>query len=563
MKTVRLTMAQAMARYLAAQSIDVPGGPKPLFAGCWSARLGGGLESLVDALADMPMRHALRGQAMAFASAGFAKASLRRRVAICLDPSGGDAGHLVAGATAAHVNRLPVLLLVADGSVPRASRPDMVSLESFEDGAVGPANCLRPVSRYFDRVARPERLFEALAHAVRVFTDASACGPVTLALCPDALTESHDYPERFFEPVRHRIRRPQPDIRELSAAARILERARKPLIIAGGGVRYSEAGTVLAEFAERHGIPLCETRAGKGVVAWDNPLNLGAITRDSATAVNPLAAEADLVLAIGTRLRDFSIGADGMFPNPNLHLINLNIAAHDTAKHRGLGIVADAWVGIEALDHTIANYQAPYEWREKAGLEIQSWLHAADRSLAADNALRPTIAQVVGAITRSAGEAATVVAAGQELAVELNRHGRASSVYEYHLGHADLNDGTEIAAGLGVKLARPECEVVIVTSAAGYLTGSTEIVSALELGARLTVIILDDGAFDRETSSRIDYVAHAASLGAVSESVTGIAQLESALARASGDKRTTVLVIETVAGTTGTPDDGDAGQHGE
>lgn len=562
MKTVRLTMARALARYLVAQSIDAPGGPKPLFAGCWIARRGNGLEPLVEAFTDMPMHHAIRAQAIAFAATGFAKASLRRRVMICLDPSGGDAGHLVAAATAAHVNRLPVLMLVVDGSVPRASGPDTVSLERFEDGAVAPVESLRAVSRYFDRVARPEQLFGALDRAIRVFTDASACGPVTLALSPDALTETHDYSERFFEPVRHRIRRPQPDIRELSAAARILERAQKPLIVAGGGVRYSEAGTVLAEFAERHGIPLCETRAGKGVVPWDNPLNMGAITRNGATAVNRLAAEADLVLAIGTRLRDFSVGDDGVFANPDLRLINLNIASHDTAKHRGLGIVADAWVGIEALDHTIANYQAPYKWREKAGIEIQEWLHAADRSLAADNALRPTIAQVVGAITRSAGKAATIVAAKQELAGELNRYGRASGVNGYHLGHADLNEGAEIAAGLGVKLARPERAVVIVTSAAGYLTGSAEIVAALQLRIGLTVIILNDGTSDGETSSGIDFAAHAASLGATSKNVIGIAQLESALARACVDEGTTVLVIETET-EAGTPDDGDTGHLGE
>lgn len=565
MKTVRLTMAQALARYFAVQSIDAPGGPKPLLAGCWTTCQHGTGSPLVEAFresGDMPsLFQASDGQSIGFAAMGFTKASARRRVMACIDPTGAGGGHFVPAATLAHVNRLPMLFLVEDDPGSGASAPDALSLESFEDGTVCPSDCLRPVSRYFERIARPEQILEALPRALRVFTDASASGPVTLVLCRDARAETHDYPESFLEPVRHRIRRPQPDIRELSAAARVLERARKPLIIAGGGVRYSEAGRVLAEFSERHGIPIVETLAGKGVVPWDNPLNLGTLAWSGAGAGTEsaiaLAAEADLVLAIGTRLRDFSVGAGGMFANPDLRLIILNIASHDTAKHRGLAIVADAWVGIEALDHTIANYQSPYEWRERAGVEIQSWRYATDRALAAENALRPSIAQVIGAVARSTGEEATVVATRHELASALNRFGRASSVDAFHLARGGSHAGGEIANGLGVKMATLERDVLVVTNAADYLTGSGAIVTALAMKVKLTIIVLDDGA-DRskrstsdtlvvaeEACSGVDFVAHAASLGAMSTQVTGVAELETALARAAVSAETTVLVIET------------------
>lgn len=551
MKTLRLTLAQAVARFLAAQAIDTPSGPKPLFAGCWVPPgrggalsealrdLGEGPGSGAGASRDLPVHRVLNEAAMADVAAGFAKASLRRRVMTCVTSAPSGAGALVPAATRAHSSRLPVLLLCVESAE---------GLEDFQDGTASTSDCLRPVSRYFDRISRPDRILDALARAVRIFTDASACGPVTLALREDVLEREHEFPENLLVPVRHRLRRPQPDIRELSAAARVLERARRPLIVAGGGVRYSEAGGVLAEFAERHGIPITETRAGKGVVRWDNPLSLGAIGPTGAGAATALAAEADLVLAVGTRLAGFSIGPEGLFANPDLRLIHLNITPHDAAKHRGLAIVADAWVGIEALDHTIANYQAPYEWRERAGIQAGDRHLAADRELAADNALRPTIAQVIGAISRRAPVAATLVPATDDLADILNRFGRAASMDDYHLGRGYAPGAGGIAAGIGLKLALPDREVFVLSTGADYLSASSEIVSALDLDAKLTIVVLDDGALaspGQGTSRAIDFAAHATSLGASAARATGIAELEHALTRALDHDRTSIVVIET------------------
>jgi 3D-(3,5/4)-trihydroxycyclohexane-1,2-dione acylhydrolase (decyclizing) len=571
MKTVRLTMAQALVRYLTAQSIDTPAGPKPLFAGCWAIFGHGNVAGMGDALQEagdaLPTWRGHNEQAMALAAVAFAKATLRRQVMVCAASIGPGATNLVTAAATAHVNRLPVLLLPADVFASRRPDPVLQQIEDFGDGTVSANDCLRPVSRYFDRITRPEQIIQALPRAVRIFTDAGACGPVTLALCQDVQAEAYDYPESFFEPVRHRIRRPQPDIRELSASARVLERARRPLIIVGGGVRYSEAGTVLAEFAERHAIPLAETQAGKGAVRWDHPLNLGALGVSGGSAANALAREADVVLAVGTRLQDFTTGSRALFANPDCCLINLNIAPYDAAKHGGLGIVADAWVGIEALDHTIANYQAPYEWRERAGAEIQAWNAMADRALAADNALRPTDAQVIGAVMRAAGDGGTVVAAAGGLPGELHKLWRAgdSDSYQVEFGYSCM--GYEIAGGLGVKMARPDREVFVMVGDGSYLMMNSEIATAVAMDKKLIVTVLDNGGFGcierlqagtggasfnnlrlesvGNTRSAIDLAAHAASLGAASERVTGIAELEAALARAKQSDRTTVLVIET------------------
>lgn len=571
MTTVRMTMAQALVRYLIAQSIDTPTGAKPLFAGCWAIFGHGNVTGLGEALYGardiLPTYRAHNEQAMALAATAFAKASLRRQVMACTTSIGPGATNMVTAAAVAHVNRLPLLLLPGEVFASRRPDPVLQQIEDFGDGTVSANDCFRPVSRYFDRITRPEQIIQALPRAVRIFTDAGACGPVTLALCQDVQTEAYDFPRSFFEAKRHRIRRPQPDIRELSAAARVLERSRKPLIIAGGGVQYSDAGTVLAEFAERRGIPMAETQAGKGAIAWDNPLNLGGIGVTGTSAANALAAEADVVLAIGTRLQDFTTGSRALFANLECQLINLNISPYDAGKHAGLGIVADAWVGIEALDHTIAHYQAPYQWRERASTAIHTWNQIADRALAADNALQPSDAQVIGAVARAAEDKGTVVCAAGGLPGELHKLWRASNTNAYHLEYGYSCMGYEIAGGLGVKMALPDHEVFVMVGDGSYLMMNSEIATSVALGHKLIVTVLDNGGFGCIRRLQIstggapfnnlfedipdiapvsvDFVAHAASLGAISEHVTGIAQLEKALVRARRNDRTTVLVIET------------------
>ncbi|MBU6498416.1 MAG: 3D-(3,5/4)-trihydroxycyclohexane-1,2-dione acylhydrolase (decyclizing), partial [Rhodospirillales bacterium] len=353
MTTIRLTTSQALVRALAAQRTDIDGAQYPLFAGVWAifghgnvAGLGAALHEMRDVL---PTWRAHNEQGMAHAAIAYAKAIKRRRMMACTTSIGPGATNMVTAAALAHVNRLPVLFLPGDVFAGRQPDPVLQQVESFSDATVSANDCFRPVSRYFDRLTRPGQLLAALPQALSVLTDPAACGPVTLALCQDVQAEAFDWPESFFAPRLWQPRRPRPDRRELADAARHLRAAQAPLIIAGGGVHHADAGAVLAEFATRHGIPLAETQAGKGVLAHDHPLNLGAIGVTGTAAANAAAERADLILAVGTRLADFTTGSWALFANPARRLVTLNVQPFDAAKHLSLPLVADAREGLAEL----------------------------------------------------------------------------------------------------------------------------------------------------------------------------------------------------------------------
>ena len=337
MSTIRLTMAQALVRFLAAQTTEIDGKTLPLFAGMWAifghgnvAGMGEALHAVQDRL---PTFRAHNEQAMAHAATAFAKASRRRRMMACTSSIGPGATNMITAAAVAHVNRLPLLLLPGDVFANRRPDPVLQQIEDFGDGTVSANDCFRPVSRYFDRIARPEQLIPALARTMQVLTDPAECGPVTLALCQDAQTEAYDYPESFFAERVWMPRRQRPDERELAEAVALLRNAKKPFIIAGGGVLFSEAESELAEFAAKHGIPVGETQAGKSSLAHDHPQNLGAIGVTGTGAANALAEEADVVLAIGTRLQDFTTGSWALFKQANRRIVGLNVQGFDAMKH--------------------------------------------------------------------------------------------------------------------------------------------------------------------------------------------------------------------------------------
>ncbi len=349
MSTIRLTMAQALARALAAQMTEVDGKTLPLFAGVFAIFGHGNVAGLGEALHGvrdrLPTFRAHNEQAMAHAAIAFAKASRRRRMMACTTSIGPGATNMVTAAAVAHVNRLPVLLLPGDVYASRRPDPVLQQIEDFGDGTVSANDCFRPVSRYFDRIMRPEQLMPALERALQVLTDPADCGPVTLALCQDAQAEAFDYPERLFAPRLWRRRRPEPDARELAEAAAALRRARKPLVIAGGGVLYAEAESALADFAARRALPCAETQAGKSSLPDGHPMNMGAIGVTGTAAANALAREADLVLAVGTRLQDFTTGSWALFQNPEVRFVGLNAAAFDAGKRGALPLVCDALAG--------------------------------------------------------------------------------------------------------------------------------------------------------------------------------------------------------------------------
>ncbi|MBV8492427.1 MAG: 3D-(3,5/4)-trihydroxycyclohexane-1,2-dione acylhydrolase (decyclizing), partial [Alphaproteobacteria bacterium] len=482
MTTLRLTMAQALVRYLAAQTSETGGNQVPLFAGVFAIFGHGNVAGLGEALhaarETLPTLRAHNEQAMAIAAVAFAKASRRRRMMACTSSIGPGATNMVTAAAVAHANRLPVLLLPGDTFASRRPDPVLQQIEAFGDPTISVNDCLRPVSRWWDRITRPEQILDSLPQAMRVLTDPADCGPVTLALPQDVQTEAHDYPEEFFAPHCWHIRRPPPDGAELAAAAAVLKSAQTPLIVAGGGVHYALACEPLAEFAARHGVPVAETQAGKGALAWDHASNAGAIGVTGGSAANTLAAEADAVLAIGTRLSDFTTASRSLFRNPALRLIQLNAAAFDAAKHGALPLVADAAAGLAALDQALAGWRAPAGWTSRARGLAGEWQTAVDQATAPSNARLPSDAQVLGAVNRAAAADDIVVCAAGGLPGELHKLWRCREPGTYHLEYGYSCMGYEIAGGLGAKLAQPEREVWVLVGDGSYLMMNSEIATS-------------------------------------------------------------------------------------
>ncbi len=569
--TVRLTMAQALTRFLAAQMTVIDGEKLPIFGGVWAIFGHGNVAGIGEALYqhrdDLPTFRAHNEQAMTHAAIGYAKAHFRRRFMAATTSIGPGAVNMVTAAALAHVNRLPVLLLPGDVFANRLPDPVLQQAEDFSDGTVSVNDCFRPVSRYFDRITRPEQIIPALARTMQVLTDPAECGPVTLSLCQDVQAEAYDYPERFFEERVWQVRRPRPDRTELNEAVAALKAARKPLVIAGGGVLYSGASAELARFVDATGIPVCETQGGKSSLPDSHPLNMAAVGVTGTTAANRLAEEADVVLAIGTRLQDFTTGSWALFQNEAKTIIGLNAQPFDAGKHRALPLVADAAEGLAELAAGLKGWKAPASWTENATEGKNEWQAAAAKVTAATNAAYPSDAQVIGAVQRALGSGVTVLHAAGGLPGELHKLWQAGAPGSYHAEYGFSTMGYEIAGALGAKMAKPEQEVVVMLGDGSYLMLNSEIATSVMLGLKLTIVLLDNrgyGCINRlqmatgganfnnllkdarhETLPDIDFAAHAASLGAISQKVSSIADLENALEKAKTNSRTTVVVIDT------------------
>jgi 3D-(3,5/4)-trihydroxycyclohexane-1,2-dione acylhydrolase (decyclizing) len=569
MTVVRLTAAQATVRFLAAQVTVVDGVTLPYFAAAWAIFGHGNVAGLGEALhaarERLPTLRAHNEQGMAHAAIAFAKQLRRRRAMICTSSIGPGATNMVTAAALAHVNRLPVLFLPGDVFAGRAPDPVLQQIEDFGDATVSANDVFRPVSRLFDRIVRPEQLLDALPRAMTVLTDPAACGPVTLALCQDVQAEAFDFPERFFAEREWRQRRVRPDIGEVEALAAMIGQARAPLLICGGGVRYSGAEDALARFCADRAMPFAETQAGKGAIPWDHPMNLGAIGVTGTEPANAAAREADLIVGVGTRLQDFTTGSRALFPNARL--AQVNVAAFDANKHGALAVIGDARSVLDELsEHVPSNAPDPRGaaiTREKA-----QWVEVNERLTLppADGAL-PTDAQVIGAVWRAAREDAVIVCAAGGLPGELHKLWRTRASGGYHVEYGYSCMGYEIAGGLGVKMAEPSRDVHVVVGDGSYLMMNSELATSVMLGHKLIVTLLDNrgyGCIDRlqrstgaasfnnlfDTAERaravsVDFVLHARSLGAIAEKVSSIAELEDALGRARASDRSHVVVIET------------------
>ncbi len=563
MTTVRLTAAQACVRYLAAQHVDIDGEDLPYFAGVWAIFGHGNVAGLGEALAGaqnvLPTFRSHNEQAMAHAAIAYAKQMRRRRAMACTTSIGPGATNLVTAAALAHVNRLPVLFLPGDVYASRRPDPVLQQVENFADGTVSANDCFRPVSRYFDRITRPEQLLDALPRALATMLDPLSCGPATLAFCQDVQAEAFDYPETFFEKCSWTIRQTSPDDREISRLVEAIKASSAPLIIAGGGVHYSGATEDLADFATRFGIPVAETQAGKGALPWDHPRSLGSIGVTGTSAANAAAAEADLVIGIGTRLQDFTTGSWALF-NPDARIAQINVAPHDAHKRGAIAVVGDAKLTLDAASRQLGDWRVADVDRHAAA--VAEWNRDWDDATAATDAALPSDAQVIGAVWRSMPEDAIVVGAAGGLPGELHKLWRSRTSDGYHLEYGYSCMGYEIAGALGVKLAAPEREVVVMVGDGSYLMLNSEIATSVMLGKKLIVLLLDNrgfGCINRlqqatvgerfnnllSSVPQIDFAAHAQSLGAISEKAGNIGELEAALARALDANRTSVIVIET------------------
>jgi 3D-(3,5/4)-trihydroxycyclohexane-1,2-dione acylhydrolase (decyclizing) len=571
MKTVRLTMAQALVRYLAALRLD---DGEQLFAGVFAifghGNVAGIGEALHAARESLPTFRAHNEQAMAHTAIAYAKAKMRRRMMACTTSIGPGATNLITAAATAHVNRLPVLFLPGDVFVSREPDPVLQQIEDFHDATVSANDCFRPVSRYFDRIVHPAQLLSSLPRAIRVLTDPALCGPVTLALPQDVQTMAHDYPADFFNPPPIRFAAFPPAQEELHVAVATLRPAKRPLIVAGGGVLYGNAVDALRAFAEAHGVPVAETQAGKGALPWDHPLQLGPIGVTGSSAANALARDADVVLAIGTRLQDFTTGSHTLFANATR--IGLNVNALDASKWHSLPLRADARAGLIALDKALPGWTVDAAWQKRARDEAQRWRDDVLRVTGVRDVKSPYEGDVIGAIQRSTADSPrtdVVVCAAGSLPGELHKLWRTSVAGGYHVEYGYSCMGYEIAGGLGVKMALPDREVIVVVGDGSYLMLNSEIATSVMLGQKLVIVVLDNrgyGCINRLQKSvggapfnnlladclqqgagapAIDFAAHARSLGAISENAASIADLEVALKRARAADRTSVVVIET------------------
>ncbi len=570
---IRLTMAQALVRYLLAHRTFSEGREQPLFAGVFAIFGHGNVTGLGEALNAcrdrLPVYRAHNEQAMAHTAIAYAKTMRRRRMMACTTSVGPGATNMVTAAAVAHLNRLPVLLLPGDAFASRLPDPVLQQLEDFSDPTVTANDCFRPVSRYWDRVTRPEQLLQTLPQAISVLTDPVDCGPVTLALPQDVQTQAWDYPASFFHPVVHRPVRQPPDTRQLQAAVERIARAERPLIVAGGGVHYSAACSALAEFSEQLGIPVAETQAGKGALPWHHRCNVGAIGVTGSAAANALADEADLIVAVGTRLQDFTTGSGLVIGRPACDLLSINVARHDLVKRSALALQSDALLALELLGQRLEGKSVVSDWALRAQGLRNEWADAVTDAVTIQKGNLPSDANVLGAVNEAFEENAVVVCAAGGLPGELHKLWRADDADAYHVEYGFSCMGYEIAGGLGVKLAKPQRDVVVLVGDGSYLMLNSEIATSIALGRKLIVVLLDNGGFGcierlqascggdgynnlfessyetPESAPGIDFAAHAASLGALAEKVDGLDGLSPALERARNADRTSVIVIET------------------
>jgi len=575
MSTRTLTVGQAVIAFLRAQFTEQDGERRPLFAGCFGIFGHGNVAGIGEALAaqrDFRFIPARNEQGMVHAAAGYARMTNRLQTWACTTSIGPGATNMLTAAAGATINRLPVLLLPGDVFATRAPDPVLQQLESQGAGDVSVNDAFRVVSRYFDRVWRPEQLPSALLQAMRVLTDPAETGAVTLCLPQDVQAEAFDYPNELFEERVWHVGRPAPEAGALRRAAETIRSARRPLIIAGGGVIYSEATTALRAFAERSGIPVAETQAGRGALPSGHASALGAVGVTGTRGANAVAARADVVIGIGTRYSDFTSASHSAFAHREVRFVNLNISAFDAGKFAGIAVLADARAGIEALEGALSGHAVDEGYRREVAEHVRAWDDEVGRIYNLGHGPPVSQGEVIGAVNAAAQERDVVVCAAGSMPGDLHKLWRARDPKGYHVEYGYSCMGYEIPGGIGVKLAAPDREVFVMIGDGSYLMLPGELVTALQERVKLIIVLVQNhgfasirglsrsvgaGGFGTDLKGRgesglldgkqldVDLAANAASLGARVARVASVEELRAALADARAADETTVVHVET------------------
>ena len=572
-KTICLTTAQAIIRFLAAQYIKIDEVETRVCGGGFGIFGHGNVPCLGEALYDhkdvLPLYRGQNEQGMGFAAAAYAKYYLRQRFMFCTASAGPGTANLLTAAALCHANRLPMLMLCGDTFLTRLPDPVLQQLEHFGNPALGLNDGFQAVSRYWDRITHPAQVLQSLPAALATLLDPADCGPAFIALPQDVQGWTYDYPRSFFEPRVHRIRRQTPDIRELQDAILVLKTAKRPAIIAGGGVQYSKAVNELMRFAETTNIPVIQTIAGRANLLEDHKLNLGPVGVTGSDSANWVAERADVILSVGSRLQDFTTGSWTAFAE-DAQFISLNTARHDAGKHMALCLVGDAKLGMEALQNNIGQYQAPLDWTRDAQAQRQKWNAYVVENIKTGN--RPnSYAQVIGVVNAICHPRDRVVAAAGGLPAEVTANWRTLDIGTVDVEFGFSCMGYEIAGGWGARIAQSEVEpdqdTIVFTGDGSYMLMNSDIYSSVLTGKKLIVLVLDNGGFavinklqnntGNESFNNLiadcptvaepfstDFVAHAASMGANAEKVSNFMELEEAFKRAKAASKTSVIVMD-------------------
>lgn len=568
METIRLTTAQAIVKWLISQRTVIDGEEVPVFAGLFGIFGHGNVTSLAEALEPeqepLPTYRGHNEQSMALAAVAYGKAMRGRQIMIASSSIGPGSTNMVTAAAAAHANRIPLLLFSGDTFQHRIVDPVLQQIENFEDPTATAADAFKPVTRYWDRISRPEQIIQSFPQALAVMLDPATRGPAFFALPQDVQATAYDFPAKFFEKRVHYVRRPGPDPRDIATAAELLSNAAKPMIIAGGGVHYSLATAELAAFAEKRGIPVVETVAGKSALMPDHPSYAGPIGITGTDAANAVAEDADVVLAIGTRLQDFTTGSWTVFKNPDAHFVSINTARWDAYKQMSVPVLADAKVAIEALDAAVGDYKAPVDWLTFAQGQIAGH-HAYLDALRDEPQSPPSYRQVIQVINELCDDDDYCLSAAGGLPGELVAGWRSKAVGSFDSEYGYSTMGYEIAGAWGAAMAR-DGDVLCWVGDGSYMMMNSDIYSTVMTGDKVIFLVCDNGGFGvinrlqmnvggkefncllRDTRHEryflVDFVKHAESMGAISERVHKLEDLPDAFARAKAADRSYAIVID-------------------